>query len=141
MGLVSAAADKPSVSAGAPADSTVPAAPTAAAPAAAKGAKRVMPKEDVIPPFELPEGVEVLARDESGRTWRMNGRLKEGLAEGKKSLYIALFKATYDFKHETAMNEAKTHFLSTWVKGREVLLLMVWAGNGYTYFSWGTYSE
>jgi len=94
-----------------------------------------------MPPFAIPNGTEVLAKDASGKTWRMSGRLKGELAENKKSLYIALIKAKFDFKHETAMDEAKTHLLSTWVKGKEVLLLLVWQGDGYTYFSWGTYKE
>ena len=92
-------------------------------------------------PFTIPKETEMLAKDSSGKTWRMSGRLKGKLEEGKKSLYIALIKAKYDFKHETAMDEAKTHLLSTWVKGKEVLLLMVWQDDGYTYFSWGTYKE
>lgn len=94
-----------------------------------------------MPPFTIPKEAEVLAKDTSGKTWRMSGRLKGELAENKKALYIALIKAKFDFKHETAMDEAKTHLLSTWVKGKEVLLLLVWQGDGYTYFSWGTYKE
>ncbi|MBQ9366515.1 MAG: hypothetical protein IJT83_01950 [Victivallales bacterium] len=102
---------------------------------------KAVAKPSVAAPFAVPKEAEVLAHDESGRTWRMNGRLKGELSEGKKSLYIALFKAKYEFKHETALDEAKTHLLSTWVKGKEVLLLMIWADRGYTYFSWGTYTE
>ena len=102
---------------------------------------KTVEKPQEPPPFALPIGVEVLAKDGSGRTWRMNGRIKGTLADSKKSLYKELLKAKYDFKHETALDEAKTHLHSTWVKSGSVLLMMLWQDGEYIYFSWGTYRE
>ncbi len=93
------------------------------------------------PPFVIPKEAEILANDASGKTWRMNGRIKGELADCKKSLYVSILREKFDFKHETALDKEKTHLLSMWVKGKEVLLLLVWTGDGYTYFSWGTYTE
>lgn len=92
-------------------------------------------------PFALPKQTEILFRDDSGRTWRMNARLHQELAPAKKMLYDALLMAKYEFKHETALDEAKSHLLSAWTKGEETLLLLVWSAGGYTYFSWGVFSE
>ena len=92
-------------------------------------------------PFVLPKQTEVLFRDDSGRTWRMNARLAQGLEPAKKALFDALLTAKYEFKHETALDEGRSHFLSAWTKGGETLLLLVWSAGGYTYFSWGVFSE
>ena len=92
-------------------------------------------------PFVLPPNTVVLAQDDSGKTWRMTAQVPGELSLVRKALFSALSEAKFKFKHETPLDEDGTHLLSTWVKkGRESLLLLVWAGqDGFTYFSWGTY--
>ena len=92
-------------------------------------------------PFSVPAGAEVLSRDDSGKTWRMSGRLERSLAEGRKALADALAAAGWHQRHETPLDKAGTHLLSLWTKGGESLLLLVWQGGDSTYFSWGTFTE
>lgn len=93
-------------------------------------------------PFALPKGTEVINRDNSGKTWQMNGSLKMGFAEAKKTLSTAVQKAGFKLKHEIPLDEKnKEHILLSWIKGKQALIMMLWSGDKKTFFSWGIAEE
>ncbi len=93
-------------------------------------------------PFALPKGTEVINRDDSGKTWQMNGSLKMGFEEAKKTLSTAVQKAGFKLKHEIPLDEKnKEHVLLSWAKGKQTLIMMLWSGGKKTFFSWGIVKE
>ena len=93
-------------------------------------------------PFALPKGTEVINRDESGKTWQMNGSLKMSFEEAKKTLNSAVLKAGFKLKHEIPLKEKeKEHILLAYTKEKQTLIMMLWSEGKKTYFAWGITKE
>jgi len=93
-------------------------------------------------PFVLPKGTEVINRDESGKTWQMNGSLKMSFEEAKKTLNSAVLKAGFKLKHEIPLEEKeKEHILLAYTKEKQTLIMMLWSEEKKTYFAWGITKE
>ena len=93
-------------------------------------------------PFVLPKGTEVIKRDESGKTWQMNGSLKMSFEEAKKTLNSAVLKAGFKLKHEIPLKEKeKEHILLAYTKEKQTLIMMLWSEGKKTYFAWGITKE
>ena len=90
----------------------------------------------------LPKETEVINRDNSGKTWQMNGSLKMDFEEAKKTLSASIQKAGFKLQHEIPLDEKnKEHMLLSWTKGKQTLIMMLWAGDKKTFFSWGFAEE
>ncbi len=99
--------------------------------------KRIAPM-----PFELPIGAKVLAKDDSGRTWRQNGVMTGEVQVVQAAFSNQLAKAKFQCRHVIALEEKTGRALEEWRKGNESLLLMLWpGGKGITMFSWGISDE
>lgn len=93
-------------------------------------------------PFALPKGTEVINRDESGKTWQMNGSLKMSFEETKKTLNSAVLKAGFKLKHEIPLEEKeKEHILLAYTREKQTLIMMLWSEGKKTYFAWGITKE
>ena len=104
---------------------------------AADAQKRVTPA-----PFELPAGAKVLAKDDSGKTWRQNGVVTGDVHVVQAAFSNQLVKAKFTCKHVIVLEEKTGRALEEWRKGKESLLLMLWPGGiGKTMFSWGVSNE
>ena len=104
---------------------------------AADAQERVSPA-----PFELPVGAKVLAKDDSGKTWRQNGVVTGEVKTVQAAFSNQLVKAKFTCKHVIVLEERTGRALEEWRKGGESLLLMLWpGGKGFTMFSWGVSNE
>lgn len=93
-------------------------------------------------PFELPAGASVLAKDDSGKTWRQNGVVTGAVQTVQSAFSNQLVKAEFKCKHVIPLEEKTGRVLEEWRKGDKSLLLMLWPGqNGLTMFSWGVSNE
>ena len=91
-------------------------------------------------PFVLPKEALVVSRDASGRTWALNGVMKQPLAAVRKTLTAAVLRSGYRLKHEIPLDEkGETHIILAFEKkGRETLILMMWSIDGRnTCFAYG----
>ena len=91
-------------------------------------------------PFVLPKEALVLCRDSSGRSWALNGVIRKPLAAGRKLLEEALRGSGYRLRHEIPVDaEGRQHFLLSFGKGGENLILMLWSSpdGGECFFSYG----
>lgn len=89
--------------------------------------------------FVLPKDAKVINRDKTGKTWRVNAVLNLPLDKAKKLLHAAVLKSNYKLKHEIPMDEkGKEHFILSYLKGKETLILMIWSPDGKkTFFAYG----
>lgn len=93
-------------------------------------------------PFVLPREIRVINRDNSGKTWQMNGVVNLSFSSAKKELSDAVQKAGFKLKHEIQLNEKnKEHILLSWTKKRQTLIMMLWTAEKNTFFSWGIVNE
>ncbi len=93
-------------------------------------------------PFTLPTGTIVLAKDDSGKTWRQNGVVTGSVEVVHGAFSNNLVKAGYACRHVIPLEKNRTRLLQEWHKGKQSLLLMLWPGkNRSTLFSWGTSDE
>ena len=90
-------------------------------------------------PFVLPKEALILNRDDSGKTWALNGAMKKPLAETRRELTAAVTRSGYRFKHEIPVDaKGAEHLILSFVKGNETLIVMLWAIDGKnTFFSYG----
>ena len=90
-------------------------------------------------PFELPKETTIINRDDSGKTWALNGMLKTPLPAAAGILRAAILKAGFKLKHEIPMDETgKEHLILAFVKDGETLILMLWSPDDRnTFFSYG----
>lgn len=89
-------------------------------------------------PFKMPENTQELARNESGKTWRMNGVLPLALEQGKAALMKNVANAGFKLKHEIVTDQTPGSILVCWNKGQEELIMMIWpSGKNKTVFAWG----
>ena len=93
-------------------------------------------------PFVLPEGSQIINRDNSGKTWQMNGSLKMNFEKAKKTLDSSIQKAGFKLKHEIPLDEKnKEHIILAYAKGKQTLIMMLWSGDKKTFFAWGINEE
>ena len=79
-----------------------------------------------------------MARNESGKTWRMNGILPLTLEQGKAALMKNVANAGFKLKHEITTDQTAGSVLVCWTKGQEELIMMIWpSGKNKTVFTWG----
>lgn len=89
-------------------------------------------------PFKIPENTQELARNESGKTWKMNGILPLTLEQGKAALMKNVANAGFKLKHEITTDQTAGSVLVCWTKGQEELIMMIWpSGKNKTVFTWG----
>ena len=93
-------------------------------------------------PFMLPAGAKVLARDDSGKTWRQNGVVTGGVQTVQAAFSNQLVRTEFKCKHVIPLDENTGRVLEEWRKGDQSLLLMLWPSEkGMTMFSWGISNE
>ncbi len=99
-------------------------------------------------PFKMPEGTKEINRDDSGKTWRMNGYIDSDFETAKKALCKSVEKSSFKKKHEIILDEKKQSVLIAWNKEaekgkeKEGMIMMIWKGDDKkTFFSWGTFNE
>lgn len=96
----------------------------------------------LLPLFELPTGAKVLAKDDSGKTWRQNGVVTGAVQAVQAAFSNQLVKAKFKCKHVIPLEEKTGRVLEEWRKGDQSLLLMLWPSEkGMTMFSWGISNE
>lgn len=90
-------------------------------------------------PFAFPKGTKVLNRDNSGKTWQVNAIVAMPFEKTKKALHETVIKNKFKFKHEIILDEKeKKHTILSYIKGKDNLIIMVWAHNDkQTFFSYG----
>ena len=92
--------------------------------------------------FSLPEDAKVLAKDDSGKTWRQNGVVTGRVEVVQTAFSNQLVKAGFRCKHVIVLEEKTGRALEEWRKGDQSLLLMLWPGEkDMTMFSWGISNE
>ena len=91
-------------------------------------------------PFELPKGATVISRDDTGKTWALNGMLPSALPAAKKLLKDSILKKGYQFQYEIPVDEkGEKQVILSFVKNKETLIVMLWSEDGKkTFFSYGT---
>lgn len=90
----------------------------------------------------MPEGSQIINRDNSGKTWQMNGSLKMNFEKAKKTLDSSVQKAGFKLKHEIPLDEKnKEHIILAYTKGKQTLIMMLWSGDRKTFFAWGINEE
>ena len=90
----------------------------------------------------MPEGSQIINRDNSGKTWQMNGSLKMNFEKAKKTLDSSIQKAGFKLKHEIPLDEKnKEHIILAYAKGKQTLIMMLWSGDKKTFFAWGINEE
>ena len=91
-------------------------------------------------PFELPKDTVVINRDDSGKTWALNGMLPSALPAAKKLLKESILKKGYQFQYEIPVDEkGEKQVILSFVKNKETLIVMLWSEDGKkTFFSYGT---
>lgn len=93
-------------------------------------------------PFVLPEGSQIINRDNSGKTWQMNGSLKMNFEKAKKTLDSSVQKAGFKLKHEIPLDEKnREHIILAYTKGKQTLIMMLWSGDRKIFFAWGINEE
>ena len=89
--------------------------------------------------FAFPKGTKVLNRDNSGKTWQVNAIVAMPFEKTKKALHETVIKNKFKFKHEILLDEKeKKHTILSYIKGKDNLIIVVWAQNDkQTFFSYG----
>lgn len=95
-------------------------------------------KKGIKDPFVMPGNVIVTARDESGRTWRVNGRLNRSMTDTQKEFTAAIEREKFKFQHEIPLGKEDNRKLLAWRKQNQELILMIWRiSDQVTGFAWG----
>lgn len=93
-------------------------------------------------PFALPRGAQVLAHDDTGKTWRQNGVVTGAVEVVHAAFSNNLARVGYVCRHVIPLDEKGPRLLLEWRKDGQSLLLMLWPGrNGTTMYSWGISDE
>lgn len=89
--------------------------------------------------FSLPEGSVVLNRDDSGKTWNLNGMFTNNVATARSSLTNEIAKAGWKLKHDIDLDRESKSVLSLWTIKTKELTVMTWHDqkNKRFYFSYG----
>ena len=93
-------------------------------------------------PFALPSGAKVVARDDSGRTWRQSGVLQASVPATRQAFSNTVARGGFVCRHVIPMGGKNGNVLEVWKRSDLQLMLMFWpVEGGKTMFSWGTFRE
>ena len=93
-------------------------------------------------PFALPSGAKVVARDDSGRTWRQSGVLQASVPVTRQAFSNTVARGGFVCRHVIPIGGKNGNVLEVWKRSDLQLMLMFWpVEGGKTMFSWGTFRE
>ncbi len=95
--------------------------------------------KSVADAFSLPEGAVVLNRDDSGKTWNVNGMFTNKVETARSLLTNEIAKAGWKLKHDIDLDCESKSVLSLWTIKTKELTVMTWHDqkNKRFYFSYG----
>lgn len=87
---------------------------------------------------QMPMGFQPTFSNDTGRTWRQMGTLRQPFAMARATMKAAMLGQGYALVHDIAEDDNSTRRLLLWRKEGEDIILMIWQDDLYTTgVSWG----